>query len=175
MSSAFDANYALDEKYVPHPLDGTISIDEFIVGDQAFAVQAPASFDVLLTALDDGLLVQGEVTLLVMSDCVRCLKPFETKITAAVDSMFYYETTLDDDGDPYPEVDEFGCIDLEGELIEDLIIAAPFAPIHSQDCKGICFVCGADRNVDPCRCAEDAVDETHPFACLDMLLDKGDE
>ena len=175
MTTTFDVNSVLDEKFIPHERAGTIDIDQFKVGDEAFAVQAPASYQVMLTALEDGLLTQGQVTLPVKVACARCLEPFDTAITSSVDTTFYYEPTVDDDGDPYPEVDEFGHIDLDSELIEDLIVAAPLAPLHDPDCLGICEVCGANRNIDPCRCAEDVVDETHPFAGLDALLAKDQE
>ncbi|MCL2818842.1 MAG: DUF177 domain-containing protein [Actinomycetia bacterium] len=175
MGTTLDVNYALDEKFVPHPLAGTLDIDEFIVGDQAFAVQAPASYEVTMTALEEGLLAQGTVWLPVSARCVRCLEPFEMTITSPVDSMFYYVATVDDDGDPYPEVDEYGHIDLEAELIEDLVVAAPFAPIHDPSCKGICSVCGKNRNAGQCTCEDDLLDERHPFAALDSLLNGSDE
>ena len=170
MSPALDVNDALDATFVPHTVTGTLDIDEFIVGDEAFAVQAPASYSVTLTALEDGIVASGEVALPVVADCSRCLEPFQTAITSAVDTMFYYEPTLDEDGDPYPIVDEYGHIDLESELIEDLIVAAPLAPIHDQDCKGLCAICGVDRNTTACTCADDLLDETHPFAQLDEIL-----
>ncbi|MCL2491951.1 MAG: YceD family protein [Coriobacteriia bacterium] len=169
MSTTLDVNYALDERYVPHQLAGTVDIDEFIVGDEAFAVQAPASYEVTLTALDEGILAQGEVSLPVRGKCVRCLEDFDIVISSEVDSMFFYEPTQDDDGDPYPEVDEFGHIPLEAELIEDLIVASPFAPIHDETCKGLCPDCGTNLNTDPCHCNEKP-DDDHPFAVLDALL-----
>jgi uncharacterized protein len=175
MSPTFDVNNVLDERFVPCVFEGTIDIDEFIVGDEAFAVQAPASYVVSMTALEDGIVVQGTVALPIGTACARCLVDFDTAITATVDSMFYYVPTVDDDGDPYPEVDEFGHIELDAELIEDLIVEAPLAPLHDPECKGICFMCGVDRNIDSCTCEDDAVDETHPFAGLDALLDSADE
>jgi len=175
MSTTLDVNYILDEKYVPHPLNGTIPIDEFIVGDQAFEPQAPAVYLLDLTALDDGLLVQGSVSLNVKMVCARCLGPIFAPISSDVDSMFYYEPTSDDDGDPYPEVDEYGHINLESELIEDLIVATPFAPLCKKECKGVCSVCGKNRNFDSCTCEDDEIDATHPFAGLDALLQKDEE
>jgi len=174
MRTSLDVNYILDERYIPRHLEGTVDIDEFVVGDEAFAVQAPASYSLDLTALDDGLLAQGRVTFPVTTTCVRCLKPFGMVIDSRVDSMFYYEPTVDDDGDPYPEVDEYGYIDLEQELIEDLIVAAPFAPLHDEECKGICQTCGNDLNTNPCSCDE-LLDETHPFAGLEALLNQDEE
>jgi uncharacterized protein len=167
---ATNANHILDEKFVPHEVEGSIEIDEFIVGDEAFEVRAPASYAVTCTALEDGIIAQGEVSMPVRASCSRCLEPFETTICSPVDTMFYYEPTNDEDGDPYPIVDEYGHIDLEAELIEDLIVAAPFAPLHDEGCRGLCPVCGVNRNDTTCSCAEDTVDERYPFAGLDELL-----
>lgn len=175
MDARFDANHILDEKFVPHDVAGTVAIDEFIVGDGAFAVQAPASYQLVLTALDEGIFAQGKVSLPVEATCVRCLEPFELIITASVENTFYYEPVFDEDGDSLPQVDEYGYIDLEGELVEDLIIETPYAPLHDPQCKGICPLCGTNRNTNPCTCADDLVDYNHPFSQLDALLDNREE
>ena len=38
-------------------------------------------------------------------------------------------------------------------ILAGLILEAPFAPLHDEDCAGICPQCGADLNTDPCDCA----------------------
>jgi uncharacterized protein len=35
---------------------------------------------------------------------------------------------------------------------QHLLLAVPFAPVCRPDCAGLCPVCGADRNTNPCHC-----------------------
>jgi uncharacterized protein len=51
-----------------------------------------------------------------------------------------------------------------------LVLEAPFAPLHAEDCAGICPACGADMNTDPCEC-DAKPDKLNPFAALGGLLD----
>ena len=52
-----------------------------------------------------------------------------------------------------------------------LVLEAPFAPLHDDDCAGICPECGADLNTEPCDCASKP-DPDNPFAALGDLLDE---
>jgi uncharacterized protein len=53
------------------------------------------------------------------------------------------------------------------------VLEAPFAPLHDEECAGICPECGADLNQGPCGC-ETAVRGPHPFAALEGLLEGTD-
>lgn len=43
-------------------------------------------------------------------------------------------------------------IDLEPLLREQFVLAIPFAPLCSEECKGLCPQCGIDRNSGTCNC-----------------------
>jgi len=43
-------------------------------------------------------------------------------------------------------------IDLEPLLREQFVLAVPYAPLCSEDCKGLCPQCGIDRNTSSCNC-----------------------
>lgn len=58
-------------------------------------------------------------------------------------------------------------IDLKAVLTEQLQLQVPFQPLCREDCKGICFNCGADLNVGRCACAK--VTKANPFAALKEL------
>jgi uncharacterized protein len=67
--------------------------------------------------------------------------------------------TLDPDGDDvnlFPYTGEE--IDLEPLLREQLILSVPFAPLCSESCRGLCPVCGIDRNTGTCTCEATPVD-----------------
>lgn len=43
-------------------------------------------------------------------------------------------------------------IDLTPLFRDQIVLAVPFAPLCSEDCKGLCPQCGADRNLETCDC-----------------------
>jgi uncharacterized protein len=44
-------------------------------------------------------------------------------------------------------------------------------PVHSEGCKGLCPVCGADRNEKDCgHAAEELPEKESPFAALRKII-----
>jgi uncharacterized protein len=56
----------------------------------------------------------------------------------------------DDDVDLYGYDGEE--IDLTPLFRDQVVLAVPYAPLCSEDCKGLCPQCGADRNLETCDC-----------------------
>jgi len=53
---------------------------------------------------------------------------------------------------------------------EQILLAIPMVPVHSPDCKGLCPVCGLDRNINTCGCNDDTIQENSPFAVLKRII-----
>jgi uncharacterized protein len=67
--------------------------------------------------------------------------------------------TLDpgsDDLDLFPYSGEE--VDLAPLLREQIILAVPYAPLCSDACRGLCVVCGIDRNTGTCTCDPTPID-----------------
>ena len=47
----------------------------------------------------------------------------------------------------------------EPELREALMLEVPAFPVCSEDCKGLCPVCGVNRNEQKCECEKAGRDE----------------
>ena len=116
----------------------------------------------------------GSVTLPVLATCARCLLEFPLEITAEVDG--FYISRGEEAGIPQEQeisyIDAENHIDLLPAVMAALVIEAPFAPLHDEECPGLCATCGADLNEGPCSCAQ-PLEPGHPFASLKELL--GDE
>ena len=56
----------------------------------------------------------------------------------------------------------------------DLVLELPMRFVCSEDCKGICYVCGANRNIAPCTCQEGG-ERQNPFSALSELLTEDEE
>ena len=146
------------------PDDG-LSIDETALVASPYA-DASWHLDRLRLQIDrdgDEVDVRGTVRASVPQVCGRCAEGFTTPVTADVDLRFAPKPArLDgaelgrDDLDTEFYVDD--QIDL-GRLIEtETTLALPMKPLCDPGCRGLCLVCGANRNLAPCACAERAPD-----------------
>ena len=146
---------------------GTLPLPSLDVGDEHFGLREPIRFRVTLTNGGTGVVGIGTVTAETVATCARCLVEFPLTIDADVDGYYVKPGDTDD----IPEEQEFGEIDSEGyvdilpAVMSALVLEAPFAPLHADDCPGICPECGADRNTERCDCFA-GPDPDNPFAAL---------
>lgn len=98
--------------------------------------------------------------------CDRCAKPFTKDKTVTYQCVLAEERQSDDDEDiVLLEHDE---VDLGEVARTAFILEMDTKNLCSPDCKGLCPGCGADLNVEPCRCKK-AVDPR--LAKLAQLLE----
>ncbi len=90
------------------------------------------------------------------TQCARCLESVNVHHTFEVDEVFV--RTEHDTEDEDVTVLESGNIDLR-EVIELAFLGSlPINYLCSEDCKGLCNVCGINLNNQTCSCAEDNID-----------------
>ncbi len=112
-------------------------------------------------------------------ECSRCLKRFSFPIKeAAMDFEVVSEGSLE-----HATEHELGRAELDIEFYrgdeiepkefirEQLLLGIPMVPVHSPHCKGLCPLCGADRNETTCGCRiEETEGGTSPFAVLKKII-----
>jgi uncharacterized protein len=170
-------SYRVDIQSILEVLAETIEVSDdlrlstFEVGTEVFKPQGPAHFDVTLTNTGTAIIGMGRVTLPVLATCARCLAEFPTEIDAEIDG-FYVMRGRDQDLPQEQEIEYIDGeyhVDILPAIMAALVIEAPFAPLHDEECAGICATCGADLNEGQCACATGR-NATHPFAGLEGLL-----
>lgn len=107
---------------------------------------AEAELDVRLDALVDGIHASGHVQTVVELECRRCLSSYRHEIDVSVDAVFLPRGEGDDDT-YLVEGDE---VDLEPAIRDAVGLSLPLNPLCKPGCKGLCTVCGADRNLMEC-------------------------
>jgi uncharacterized protein len=132
------------------PAPGDLAIE--VIG-----VPEGASIDLrlLLESVVEGVLVSGEVSVVAVGECARCLDPLERALTVDVQELYAYPGHGDEDT---RSVVDDGLIDLEPALRDAVVLALPLAPLCRPDCPGLCSVCGARLADDP----EHAHEEVDP-------------
>lgn len=101
----------------------------------------------------DYYLVTGEVYAEVILRCSRCLGEFLHRIQTT------FQQKYAEAGD---EEDVFllkgDRLDLTEPVLESILLELPIKGLCRQDCKGICPVCGIDKNLDECNCIQEDID-----------------
>jgi uncharacterized metal-binding protein YceD (DUF177 family) len=102
------------------------------------------------------------------SVCARCLEPARVRIDVPVAVTFVSADADDEDDDPDVVAFQGGEIDLGEEIRNELLLAVPINPLCRESCRGLCEVCGENRNLSACTC-KSAPAATAPFATLAKL------
>ncbi|HEU5060278.1 MAG TPA: DUF177 domain-containing protein [Kofleriaceae bacterium] len=137
--------------------------------DDASAGGGAAEVDLYME--DQNIFVRGQLDGWVEVACSRCVGPVKLVVAEpiAVTYLPHAQVAQEDEelaGDEV-EVDDEDMdvysyegeeVDLEPLLREQLILAVPFAPLCSEDCKGLCPVCGIDLNTGSCTCDRTPID-----------------
>lgn len=131
-------------------------------------VRDPLRLAAVIESVVDGLLVRGSVEATVRMSCSRCLTDVDDAVQADVTELFADQAPGHDDDEVEAgyEIRE-GTIDLDTLLRDALVPAAPYRPLCSPDCQGLCPGCGANRNVAACICEDHHTDSR--WAALEGL------
>lgn len=145
--------------------------DEGLTVDDPAAIGAPYADPswrldrVRLAVQPDGadVLVRGRLAATVPQLCSRCLDTFRATVNADVDVRLVprpataesVELASEDlDVDFYTD----DQLDLSAVIETETTLALPMKPLCREDCRGLCPVCGGNRNSAPCACRERPAD-----------------
>lgn len=155
-------------------VDSDVHFDALVVGEERFDAVAPAHVIATVSNVGSGFAAMGTVTAPVRATCSRCLCDFDTVLEGELEGLYLLPGQEADEAEMAEVVSADGFIDLGGAIGAALTIAAPFVPLHDEQCAGLCPGCGADLNAEECSCGEH-VDDAHPFAGLASLLESVDD
>jgi len=120
--------------------------------------------------------IKGSWQAELMGECSRCL----TETAYTLKETFSDEFVHLQPGEPdsSAETDEEQLVfkgdqlKLDNYFMNAFILCQPLKILCSEECKGLCPVCGQDRNKFPCSCAEEQKDER--WALLGELFKQKD-
>ena len=103
--------------------------------------------------------LRGRVTTAMRLACGRCLEAFDRLVDLEVDLRYLPQRANTGDGDAEVFDDDLSTafyrddeIDLGHLVREQLQLAAPMKPLCREACRGLCSVCGINRNMGQCSC-----------------------
>jgi len=104
------------------------------------------------------------------SHCARCLDDINGTFKLEFNRVVAVSGTLQDESNDSYVVVKNGLLDIDRELVEDLLLEFPSKLLCKEDCLGLCFKCGKNRNLTDCDCSRKK--EIDPrLAILQTLFD----
>ncbi len=122
--------------------------------------------------------LRGKMSCRIELSCVRCLEPFPMDLAEEVDLLYLPQSANvarageESKGDALNDLSGRGLereelavsfyrderIDLSQMIVEQIVLALPMKPLCKPDCRGLCALCGANRNLSSCDCAPEDTD-----------------
>jgi uncharacterized protein len=121
----------------------------------------------LLPRTDGEVRIRGRYTVEITAQCDRCLTGVARFPLDAGFDLFYRPVSAIASEEEV-EIDESqaeigfyegGGLELEDVLREQVLLALPMRRVCSEDCPGLCPVCGKSRQETPCDCRIEKLDD----------------
>lgn len=131
---------------------------------QSGVLRAKGRAELVSSSLDE-IRVKGHLTVEMLTDCDRCLEPAAFPVDADFDLVYrpvadgYGDDKAIDAGEAEMGFYEGGGVELNDVLREFVLLSLPMQRLCRTDCKGMCPICGKNRNLSECRCQPEAVDD----------------
>ena len=100
------------------------------------------------------------------ASCARCSEPIEQALSESYEHILASELQ-DDDNDDFILIENYE-INLKDLAESDLLLSLPIRFLCSEDCKGLCSVCGINLNKGQCSCVKETANS--PLSMLNSLL-----
>ena len=143
-------------------LEGELPVADLDLGlkDDMCRAEKPLRYSFVAQEIENDLLMQGELSLVLKCECVRCLKPFEHTL-----KIEHWTRLLPLEGEEKVPVDN-DCVDLTPYVREDILLEFPQHPLCETDCRGLPVKVGkAKKATKP----GDSIQEPSAWSELDKL------
>lgn len=122
--------------------------------------------------------IKGDWRADLQGECSRCLQKFEYSLKENFHEEFaHLQVTESKDAAGGLDLEEgerfvFGgdYLDLSEYFRQSFFMSQPLKILCREDCRGLCPLCGADRNKEQCSCRQEEVDPR--WAALQKIKDQ---
>lgn len=138
-----------------------VEADSFAINGSEYPISHKEDVIVRLTNLGSKkVLVEVKTNLALAVPCDRCLE--DVIVPISVDTAKEIDFTMSEE-QRAEDLDETNYVtgydlDVDQLIYEEVLIGFPMKVLCSEDCKGICKVCGANLNKGECGCDRTELD-----------------
>lgn len=121
----------------------------------------PIFTQVQIVKNSETLFLTGTVSTTVGMKCARCLESFQTHLQSGFELIFRTRAVTGEKSEIELSKEDLITFEYKGKVIdlhdrvgETLLLAIPIKPLCSEECKGLCPICGQDLNKGECGCRQ---------------------
>lgn len=155
-----------DLKDEPLHVHHVFPVGEIMFSHEDAELSAPITTDFVLTHEDRDLRIEGTLETAIRFRCSKCTREFSRPFSAGFDLSYLPQPKWTNENAEielkYDEM-EVGyydgiAFDVNVMLLEQIELAMPMQYVCREDCKGLCYQCGADLNEGACLCKQEEPD-----------------
>ncbi len=150
---------------VPFRWEETVEIDPRRLEREELLALGPVTWRGRILWASPGYLLTADLETELTLACDRCLEPIVQPVREGIELLLVVDAPQAIEGEQELSEEDLGILHLDGEvfdteplLIEQLQLSIPMKPVCRPDCKGLCPICGTDRNRGTCDCRTESVD-----------------
>ncbi len=118
-------------------------------------------------------LVTGEIKVEIKATCSRCLTEYESELNFKFSCLYLKgsrKTRIDKTQEAFYQDNIFT---LNKEVRDVIYLNIPAKLVCNPECRGLCQICGKDRNIKDCKCGGEIIElnsELHEGVNLGQLI-----
>lgn len=132
--------------------EAEVKLDERFVEDKNYKFLTPATVKGSFVYQNEELALSAKVSFKMLAVCDNCGEEFEKEISFDLEEKFLENFNSHDEED-YLIINQT-CIDLDKPVEDALLLNLPTRMLCKESCKGLCGVCGKNKNKYTCGCQE---------------------
>lgn len=124
-----------------------LDVDHIDFRNKEIEIDGPLKIELDVLKTERSFVLSGELEGVLILQCSRCLKYFKYPIEVEISDELMIE-----------EIEDLHNINMFPVFERDIILEIPIKPLHDEDCKGLCPICGQDLNEEECDCEKESID-----------------
>jgi len=129
--------------------DISFPLSNELIEDKGYKFLSDVKVNGFMNYQNEELNVVAKVSFKIQAVCDNCGEEFEKDITFDLNEIFKENYNSHDEED---YLISQTCVQIDKPVEDDLILAIPTKMICKSDCKGLCQVCGKNKNYSSCQC-----------------------
>ncbi len=144
------------------------NLPEILSESEGIELLSKIGIDLHVTRVLKEVTVIGDVQFSIQTACSRCIESVTIELNPLVNLVLSpVDKISEEDDDDKHETYNGDEVDLSNYIMEQIAISLPVKVVCSEDCKGLCPVCGINLNQENCTCDTEDIDPR--FAILKNL------
>lgn len=127
-----------------------LDMDTFYLGGVSYPIEDKKPIDLYVSRSGkNSIHIEGRISLTLVIPCDRCLDETRQTLSFMLDRDIDFEA--EDSGEDMSFADGY-VIDVDGLVFPEIVLNMPAKVLCSEECRGICMVCGKNLNRESCGC-----------------------